>query len=1684
MADNARRFVQKIAKKYGYLREEVYSRMDAETRRDVQEAFLIIEEMLGLSVITLAKNLYSKDVRFIFELLQNANDNHFQQAIASGAEPYVSFDVFRDSIVIDCNEDGFNESNIRAICNIGKSSKTGAQDYVGEKGIGFKSVFKVAWKVHIQSGYYSFTFTHRKGDSGIGMITPVWQEPTEQLTAPLTRMTLFLHGDDADGEGTTQRQSILQQLNELQPAMLLFVKNLKRINVRIHNEDGSVISSFLSARNTLQGSHRLLEKAHIENGQTTYTRQKYHVVESLARNLPGNENREYTAQEEATRAYSNAPVVLTFPLTDSDEPLIEPQEVFAFLPVRRVGFNFLIHSDFVTQANREDIVASSPRNIRLLDSVADSFIVAMREFCQHQTLRYEWMRYLPTLSGYPWDSFWQRLVDKIKDRIQNEEMLYLRNSSDLRRISEANRLDPDECDHHGNPLFDDLPGDEACYISPYYSDENLDILESYGLSSMYFEDLIERVRWDLLSPVSRMRSETDNAWHVRAAELLSLPFENGWSDIVAEVKELQLIPLLDETWVSPNGVATYFATTRGGLPIPADLGARLVKPAAARVPERKELFFHLGVKHFLIHDVRSSILQRYQSTGYLGINHTTSLTHLKFLYLTHTSSHPASTYSRLGLCNADGELYSLSQNTFYLIDTNPYGLSNLVAKVEPDKRPSWRNIHFLHRSYFENNPDKSDNHDLTWEQWLQECLCVRLYPRLVSRDGSTLSGELQFVSQSLPSDFLGFLRYCWDSEKSRLTPGTRNGVGLIKVPCRGGQMIALWDTYLPTTALLEKHDEYIRYGELFPFLQISNDPDQLFRWDFLKDIGVKADANLDFYFDMLNCMEENDSFPSNLVDPSRVPNLYIRLHSECTHSDNAIRESRLAKIREYFRENYAIYLPQCDGSPPSTWDSSEYILLDGPVCMRTTPPIYSLYLAAFPSPTFDLPILKKFFSEILQLPKCTWKNVAEAVQECKTNNWPVAEIKSLYEYLRGTKISGTASEQIKEMFEEDALIYADIGNQKWFKPSECLWSAPTSIRGKINLSTIYDAEMEKFFVEKLGVQRLDGAVVYNELLRLNVEEASVDQIKDLFWTLNSQLELAPLNKPAEDLLQKPILPIRNCNGQVTLNSSDVEFAIVDRDRLHDMFGGKMKLLDFTKNEICHLGALIKWAGLEDRYLSWMVKESSDLDSGVKIPISDPTQDVSKKAYGLLRIATHFKSPRIQGDGQEFYDLLRGLGTWETQGISTTFSVSIDGQTVSHKVDRGEIHIDDSDGLYIYLPYDEQRRDDSYLSVLPDCLAKWIMTDPAADQHGQINPSVSKLVQSILYGKVSQVNRCLDQQGIIEVSIPEQVHEDTLPEISSPTLATTPTAVSPSTPRAATPPSEPRTPIFDIEHLRLDASETPATYPRSYGIPSPGLSRTQSRSPFARENLSPEPFPEHASARILEEQAQEYIALLSHVISAGKRNRALTDTIDLCGLREALDGTEPRTFSERGLFGTDAFHSIERDKKVGAAGELFVFELLRAMSPALRGFTRANWTTTIRMYVTAHADYANMDSCSDNETSDLEYEDSHGTLTEVFINRKHLGPQWRGRHPKYYIEVKTTPGSKDTPFYMSDAQYKKMKRLSTDDSIYVIFRVFNLYTTKIGVDILVDPARLAEEGRLIFTAGKWTVRPVFSIKRST
>lgn len=68
---------------------------------------------------------------------------------------------------------GFSEQNVRALCDVGNSTKQHKVGYIGQKGIGFKSVFKVTDVAEIHSNGFHISFDLIQHQS-LGYILPTW----------------------------------------------------------------------------------------------------------------------------------------------------------------------------------------------------------------------------------------------------------------------------------------------------------------------------------------------------------------------------------------------------------------------------------------------------------------------------------------------------------------------------------------------------------------------------------------------------------------------------------------------------------------------------------------------------------------------------------------------------------------------------------------------------------------------------------------------------------------------------------------------------------------------------------------------------------------------------------------------------------------------------------------------------------------------------------------------------------------------------------------------------------------------------------------------------------------------------------------------------------------------------------------------------------------------------------------------------------------------------------------------------------------------------------------------------------------------------------------------------------------------------------------------------------------------
>ncbi|KAJ0093916.1 hypothetical protein Patl1_26033 [Pistacia atlantica] len=125
---------------------------------------------LGRALHCLSQELYSQDSHFLLELVQNADDNIYPENV----EPTLTFILQESGIIVLNNELGFSAQNIRALCDVGNSTKKGSgAGYIGQKGIGFKSVFRVTDAPEIHSNGFHVKFDISEGQIGFVLPTVV-----------------------------------------------------------------------------------------------------------------------------------------------------------------------------------------------------------------------------------------------------------------------------------------------------------------------------------------------------------------------------------------------------------------------------------------------------------------------------------------------------------------------------------------------------------------------------------------------------------------------------------------------------------------------------------------------------------------------------------------------------------------------------------------------------------------------------------------------------------------------------------------------------------------------------------------------------------------------------------------------------------------------------------------------------------------------------------------------------------------------------------------------------------------------------------------------------------------------------------------------------------------------------------------------------------------------------------------------------------------------------------------------------------------------------------------------------------------------------------------------------------------------------------------------------------------------
>ncbi|WP_206107395.1 ATP-binding protein [Paenibacillus apii] len=328
------------------------------------------------SLNALSGDLYTDSKRFIYELLQNADDSSQE-----GKAIKVWIKIFGDNLVVAHSGKPFNPRDLQGICNVNNGTKKSDLTKTGYKGIGFKSVFGQSDKVTIFSKdeYFRFDSTYpfdwKWKDSKIiwektnerkfqfpWQIIPIYTERKE-IPEPINQ---FLKDKKASvatiiqmknaSETSQAAQSLSQNLN-----MFLFLKNISEINFDI-TELTSVEINRIGNKVTLNKGNNSKNDWLINTVSLTVPKDLKAVLQD-ERNIPEKLlNADSIELSLAAKLGVNGVTKLS-----REENLL-----YSYLPTgeKRYHLPVLVNTSFLTTSNRESLHADSKWNQWIFKTIA------------------------------------------------------------------------------------------------------------------------------------------------------------------------------------------------------------------------------------------------------------------------------------------------------------------------------------------------------------------------------------------------------------------------------------------------------------------------------------------------------------------------------------------------------------------------------------------------------------------------------------------------------------------------------------------------------------------------------------------------------------------------------------------------------------------------------------------------------------------------------------------------------------------------------------------------------------------------------------------------------------------------------------------------------------------------------------------------------------------------------------------------------------------------------------------------------------------------------------------------------------------------------------------------------------------------------------------------------------------
>ncbi|KAI0467146.1 hypothetical protein F4859DRAFT_526025 [Xylaria cf. heliscus] len=1630
-------------------REEAEAHIDEIRRARGIDTSSYLIDTLETTLETIAHGLYQQPTRFLLELLQNADDCSYDNPT-----PTMDIMYWNDRLRVDYNELGFTRSDVDAICKV-STTKMKSTDKTGEKGIGFKSVFKVANVVWVRSNNYSFQFDATRK---LGMITPQWADFPFSARPGYTSILLELRGD-------CKLEELEKEMKSMSCKPLLFLRRLRQINIAINAQEGETWKTTLSRKDGPHFSGSRLTTTTLSQDGKDWV---YWMYQHRVKPLHSEPKRTHCVESVVTLAF---PVCITKKSKTESlgvvaEPVIEEQDVHATLP-------FLINADFLLVANREDIVSSSDWNTALRDSIIGAFQGAIGQL-NTGDLRYTWPRYVPALHFL---HFFQDVGNGMKNMLLNGEFLESMNRTPV--TARSARYVPKSMRGWDNLPLSLGPKTKSKYLSLQYADSDWSCLQQFGVRMLSETEFLKDLEIIITANAEQAERKSEK-WHAQVAKVLTRFYQD---DVQHKrvIKDLPLIPLKDGRWAS-GSMGTIFFPESDGPPIPADIGVSFVDVGAMEDVHRKLLFQTLGVQALSVQKIQGLVIEALSSPEVSKIPHRDVLiAHTVFLFRTKWS-------------------FSAIRPSFWVVSEGSYYLPASQVYLDTTRNHSFgkhfedfrQRFPFLNPEYHQAVEPAEKEH---WLIWLQEQLGVRNTSELVPRLQELTVEECTAVnppSQTVLISHAVFLfRTKWDSNRSS---------GKFWLRTDTETYVRAREVYYDVKEL-HCRQYFKRFRQDFPFLHPEYcqavKTDELASWlSWLrKSLGVWDVPRL-----------VNDSDPSNFSEDF-----------QCIMKTWPSREFLILLREEWDR--YAAYFGQQaknDGGNPKHEPSTASAELrkklrsamvscsDGssrPLCDTFTISVFpkikdhtvhsSQLLLDIPEPdSVGWHFLESFGVTIKDNVKIYLKYL-----DLERIRGPNAS-KSFVAWLYG-KIQEKADEGpevVKEAFTTNCIFIPSSRASRepiWVKENECVWDGARLLQKFHVLKRLY-SQYERLFTKFLTHTHMDLEVLIAELESVTAS-TPLNSIIELFKEISTRHVSRLSKSQANRLRSSKIFPIDEGNAKSDFDDlcsglDDSEWYIADSPQYRNSFRGVVSLLSFSPWDILTMMPLIKVLDFESRLLSKRAVPKMRISGNVQ---RDPEQTE------LFRAKSKFIAGMMPESLVRRKEILKALNTMEVflaeEVLVEWTMTSTDSRLAGLKIKSQNY---DEGGQAAVLPPTKERGIQLFLSLGSRSYLPFEIATQLADICG-IGEQADLVYFVFSQPSLSYIEQYLDQRDTSKTSNGNLDDEIDKPDDFDPSAAGEDDVVVESTvihlendtvnhqefaafsrhdesPQLRTTTAEsaqpgvvlnnvgtngyPLTPLADEQEVLRPGY---ASLGDQFGNPVAGLRQNQAKSTSsAVVKTEFHPFPVVAQPRIV---GKPHVTFIS-------------DPEELPREDFSEDAPGGNVFPGRAHISKSGSCNImvatspdaRSDPDVAFAGELLVVQVSKLLEQHLGTayHPEQHWTSRLR----TRADHTSLPQYH-NPTATFTLEEVPAVTNFLLRSCLQEAMLWWLSCPVYHIQVQTTIGGQDSPFIMSAAVLERARMYSLPgpwpelpDDVFILVRVADLDTRPTAF-FYIDPYRMYASGQM-------------------